>query len=94
MHTEVPASARRRADTSVDVAWKSVMLELELRLASTLSGERQMPWILTLGWLCRRELVIRRAILPVKPAMATAVDDIVMFGRRDCANKRFSRIAL
>ena len=82
MQTEVPARARRRAGTSVDDAWKSVILGLERMLASTLSGERQIPWILTSGWLCKREVVMRRAILPVKPAMATMVfEDIVMFER-------------
>lgn len=80
MQTEVPVRARRRTGISVDVARKSVMLGLERRFESTLSGERQMPWILMLGWFCNRDVVIRRAILPVKPAMAIVVfEDIVMF---------------
>lgn len=80
MQTDVPASARRRAGMSVDAAWKSVMLLLERTLTSTLSGERQIPWILTAGCFCRREVVMRRAILPVKPAIATVgLDDIAKF---------------
>ena len=80
MQTDVPPSARRRAEVSVDAAWKSVMLVLERMLASTLSVERQIPWILTLGCFCRREVVMRRAILPVKPAIATVrLDDIAKF---------------
>lgn len=81
MHTDVPARARRRAETSVDSAEKRFMLGLELMLESTFEGERQMPWILTLGWLFRRAEVTRRAILPVKPTMAIGlVGDMVSAG--------------
>lgn len=80
MQTEVPVRARRRPGMSVDVVWKSVILGLERRIAGTLSMERQMPWILTLEWFSKRYMVIRRAILPVKPAMATVVfGDILIF---------------
>jgi len=48
---------------------------------STLEGERQIPWIFTSAWSRKSAAVMRRAILPVKPAIAivVAVGGIVMF---------------
>lgn len=77
MHADVPESAARRALVSVDSAWNKVTLGLELMLRSTFEGERQIPWIFTSGWLRKRAAVIRRAILPVKPAMAMVVIAVV-----------------
>lgn len=58
------------------------MLGCERYSAGTLEGVRQMPWIRTLGCLVRRDLVIRLASLPVKPAMAM-VDDGIMTASMD-----------
>jgi len=80
MHADVPARPRRRAAVSVESASKTLMLGFARRLASTLEGLRQSPWIWMLGCLEIRELVIRRAILPVKPAMAILVADDMMLG--------------
>jgi len=77
----VPESARRSAFVSLDSAWNMVTLGWELMPGSTLEGERQIPWIFTSAWSRKSAAVMRRAILPVKPAIAivVAVGGIVMF---------------
>ena len=79
MHASVPARPRRRAAVSVKEDSKTLMLGLARSFESTLEGDRQSPWIWMLGCRVRRELVIRRAILPVKPVMAIFVtEDMLM----------------
>jgi hypothetical protein len=53
-------------------------LGFERREEGTLEGLRVRPWIWTSGWERRREVVIRRAILPVKPAIAMVVGEDMM----------------
>ena len=65
-----PLSAVRRAEVSSEAAEKTEMFLCVWNWAGSFSGERAMPWILTSGCFFRSEVVIRRAILPVKPAMA------------------------
>jgi len=78
MHTDVPARPRRRAAASVESALKTLMFGFERSFVSTLEGERQRPWIWMLGCRVSKELVIRRAILPVKPAIAIWVTEDMM----------------
>jgi hypothetical protein len=54
------------------------MLGFERREEGTLEGLRAMPWMRTSGWERRREVVIRRAILPVKPAIAMVVGEDIL----------------
>ena len=85
-----PLSAVRRAEVSSDAAEKTEMFLCVWNWAGSFSGERAMPWILTSGCFFRSEVVIRRAILPVKPAMAivrgaisSVVRKAVLYGELD-----------
>jgi len=79
MQMEASCRAERSWGVSVAVAGKMVTRGWEAREGGSLEGVRQRPLMWTCGVL-RRCLAIRRASLPVRPAMVTVVvgEDIVI----------------
>ena len=57
----------------MDDVSKTLMRGFESTSCGTLESDRTRPWTFMVGWLLRRELVMRRASLLVKPAMATVL---------------------